>query len=403
MEKKQKGISLILLMMMVVFVGIMVVGIQAFLAENIRLSSVEKDRARALYLAEAGLSDSYWELKYSEKLYGLPSQPYGQIDEQTVNFYDGTSGTYSVPEPSDSIVSTGTYKDVVRRLKVGINYTSIRYCFFSGSTNDFTFPRNVAVVGSVFVNGSVTVTTPTNIDTNQMKLYLPPGESANYSGGGDFPYTTIDPAPSLPDLNTSYYDNLLSIAATYPAGDSNWGNRSLPETVWINGNLTVQQNKTISISGSYSIVVVTGGVNAGRNVKFSDDIEIIANNGITLGQNNEVGTTTGLSGNILFTKSSEITLGQGNTVNGSIVSNNNLEITKLSTINGFVYVKNSSDIKMDVTINGCIWGNNYTSNTVEQLVAINWNPNYIPSPLPEGVSDIESTIFALVSNSWREL
>jgi len=403
-KEKQKGISLVILMIMVVFVGIMVVGIHAFLAENIRLSSVEKYRARALYLAEAGLSDSFWELKYSEKLYGPPSQPYGEIDQRTVNFYDGTSGTYSVPEPTDSIVCTGTYKGIVRKLKVGIDSLSIRYVFFAGSYNDFTFSRNSSVVGSTFVNGSVTVTTPTNIDTAQMKLYLPPGATASYSGGGDFLCTTIDPPPSLPDLNTSYYDNLLSTASFYPAGDSNWtSNRSLPETVYVNGNLTIANNKSISTSGDSSIVVVTGSITVNQRVDFSDNITLIANSGISLDRNVDVGTTTGLSGNLLFTKSSQISLGQGSTINGSIVSNNDLEIIRLSTINGLVYVKNSSDIKMSVTLNGCIWSSSFEGNTTEQQLTINWTPSYIPNPLPPGVTEPQSTTLVALQNSWKEL
>jgi acetyltransferase-like isoleucine patch superfamily enzyme len=401
--KNQEGISLIILLIMVVFVGIMVVGIQAFLGENMRLSVAESQRARSLYLAEAGMSDSYWELKYSQKLYGLPSQAYGQIDQQTVSFSDGTSGTYSVPAPTDSIVATGTYKGISRRLKVGITNVTTRYSFFAGSNNEFTFPRSASVTGNVYVNGNVTVTTPTNIDTNQMDLYLPSGKSATYSGGVSFPYITINPAPTLSTLNTAHYDSLLTGCATFPVGDSSWGNRTLPETVWVHGNLAIQNGKTISTLRSYSVIVATGTVSAGQNVNFADNIQVIANSTITLGTNNRVGTTTGTSGNLLFTRTSQISIGQNSAVNGSIVSNNALQLQGGSTVNGFIYMRNAADIQNSVNINGCIWGNSYTSNTMGQDVTINWNPSYIPSALPPGVSNIDSHIFSLVSNSWTEL
>jgi hypothetical protein len=401
--KKQKGISLVILIIMVVFVGIMVAGIHAFLAENIRLSDVEKQRARALYLAEMGISDSFWELKYSEKLYGLPSQPYGQIDQQTVNFFDGSSGTYEVPEPTDSILSTGVYQDITRILKVGIGYSTSHYTFFAGSVNDFTFAKNSEVTGSVFLNSSLTVTTPTNIDTCQMTLYLPSGETAQYSSGNPFPYTTLNDPPSFPGLDTSYYDSLLNQCSTMPIGDSTWNDRSLPDTVWINGNLTINMNKTISASGSSSIVVVTGSVIINKNVRFGDSIQLITQNGITCDKNIRVGTTTGQSGNLFFTKTNSIEIGQNNIFNGSLVSNNNLTVQQQATLNGFVYVKNSANIKMNLTTNGCFWGYTFAGNTTNDNFSVIWNSNYIPDPLPPGVGSVGSTILELVQNSWREL
>ena len=68
MLKKEKGISLLILIIIIALVGITAVGLTTFLSQNIALSLVEKDRARALYLAEMGVADSFWELKYSEKL-----------------------------------------------------------------------------------------------------------------------------------------------------------------------------------------------------------------------------------------------------------------------------------------------------------------------------------------------
>ena len=401
--KKQRGISLVILIIMVVFVGIMVAGIHAFLAENIRLSDVEKQRARALYLAEMGISDSFWELNYSEKLYGSPAQPYGQIDQQTVNFFDGSSGTYEVPEPTDSIVSTGVYGDITRILKVKIDYFTSQYVFFAGSANDFTFTKNSEIEGDVFINGSVTVGTPTQIDTNQMTLYLPPGESAEYDNHDPFPYTTLNDPPSFPGLNTSYYDNLLSQCSTMSPGDSIWDDRSLPDTVWINGNLTINKNKTISTSGSSSIVVVTGSATINKNVQLTDSIQLITQNGIACDMNITVGTTTGQSGDLFFAKMNSVEIGQNNVFNGSVVSNSNLTVQQKATINGFVYAKNNIDIEIQLTINGCLWGYAFAGNTTEDKFKTIWNASYIPSPLAPGVEDIGSTILELVQNSWREL
>ncbi len=402
--KEKRGVSLLILIIIIALVGITAVGVTTFLSQNIALSSVEKDRARALYLAEMGVADSFWELKYSGKLYGLPSQPYGQIDAQTVNFGNGTSGTYVVPEPDDSIVSSGTYKGITRQVKVGIENLATSYAFFAASSNDFTFAKNCQVVGNCFINGSVEVKTPTNIDTLQMTLYLPSGETATYSGGASFPFTTKDPTPTLPDLDLTHYNNLLSLAASQPSGDSTWNSdRVLPDTILIDGDLTIKKNKNITTAGSSSLVAVNGTITIGKNVNIADSIQFIAKWGIYCAANITVGSTTGRSGNILFTKRDNLKLGNNNTVNGSVLSNKALQINQGSEVNGFVYAGTQSTVAKNVTINGSFWGHRFTDDKIKQGSSIIWNSGYIPSPLPPGVSSIESSSISFVQNSWQEL
>jgi len=400
----EKGITLVLLIIIVILVGISAVGLVAFLSQNIALSAAEKDRARALYLAEMGVADSFWELKYSEKLYGSPSQPYGQIDLQTVNFGDGTSGTYSVPEPDDSIVSTGTYRGITRQVKVGIDYDVTNYAFFAASASDFTFDKNCQVTGNCFINGSVTVKTPTNMDTLQMTLYLPTGESATYSGGSPFPYTTVDPAPTLSDLDLTYYDDLLNLAASQPAGDSTWSSdRSLPDTVLINGDLEIKKNKNITTAGDSTLVVVNGSITVGKNVDIGDNVRFIAQSDIDFNQGITVGTTTGRSGNLLFVKQGELKLGKNNTINGSVISNQKLKVKQGTEVNGFVYAGTETNMERNATINGCLWGHSFKNQKIQLGSSILWNSGYIPASLPPGVSSIGSSSVSFVQNSWREL
>ena len=402
--KGEKGITLVILIIMIALVGITAVGVTAFLLQNIALSSMEKDRARALYLAEMGVADSFWELKYSDKLYGDSSQAYGQIDTQIVDFGDGTSGTYTVPEPDDSIVSTGTYKGIVRRVKVEIENLAINYAFFAASSNDFTFSKNCQVVGSCFVNGSVEVKTPTNIDTLQMTLYLPCGETAAYQGGGAFPFTAVDSAPTLADLDLTYYDNLLNLAASQPSGDSTWNSdRVLPDTVLINGDLTIKKNKSITTAGSSSLVVVTGEIKVEKNVDIADSIQFIAQSDIDIADGVTVGSTTGRSGNLLFVKQGKLTLGKNGSVNGSVLSNQKIQVKEGAEVNGFVYVGTEADVGKNVIISGCLWGHTLKNEKIEQGSSIIWNSGYIPSPLPPGVSSIGSSSISFVQNSWQEL
>lgn len=400
----EEGISLVILTIMIVLIGITAVGVVVFLGQNIALSSMERDRTRALCLAEMGMADSFWELRYSEKLYGAPSQPYGEIDAQTVSFGDGTSGTYAVSEPDDSIVSTGVYNGITRQVKVGIENLTDIYAFFAASPGDFTFNKNCQVVGNCFVNGSVTVRTPTNIDTLEITLYLPPGETATYQGGGAFPFTTVDPAPSLSGLNLTYYDSLLSSAASQPSGDSVWSSdRVLPDVVLIDGDLNMRKNISISTAGSFSLVVANGQITIGKNVNIADSIQFIAKLGVNCNANVRVGSTTGRSGNSLFTRSGLLKLGKNNVVNGSLLSNKAVQINQGSEMNGLVYGGTESTVQKNVTISGCFWGHGFSNDRINDGCRVIWKPEYVPSPLPPGVSGMGSSSISFVQNSWREL
>lgn len=404
MLKGERGISLVILIIIITLVGITALGVTALLSQNLALSSAEDDRARALNLAEMGVADSFWELKYSQKLYGLPSQPYGQIDPQTVSFGDGTSGSYAVSQPTDSIVSTGTYKGITRRIKVGIENTIANYALFAASALDLTFARDCQLIGNCFVNGNVTVTTPTNIDTLQMTLYLPSGKRATYAGGRAFPSTTINPVPTLPNLDITYYVNLLNLANSKPPGNVTWSsNRVLPDTVWINGNLTISNNRIITTDGGPSLVVVDGQITGGTNVNIADSIQFIAQSQIYFNTGTTVGSTVGRSGNLLFSRTNQVRLGSNSLVNGSVISNQAFEIDRYAVVNGFVYVGTTSNIIRDTAINGCLWGYSFTSQTINRAASIIWNASYIPSHLPPGVSNIGSSSVSFVQNSWKEL
>jgi hypothetical protein len=408
--KNQQGISLLVLVIMVVLVGIAAVGITAFLIQSIALSLSEKDRARSLYLAEAGLADSFWELLNSRKLYGPPSQPFGQIDQQTINFFDGTNGAYLVPQPNDSIVSTGTYNSIVRKVRVKLSLSPKDYVLFSGEKGDFRFAQRCQVEGNVFVNGNVRVRLPSNIDTTKMKLYLPKGNSAQYENGRYFPYISLEPPPFLPALDTYYYDSLLVFAQKFPRRDTTWnGSIFLPGSAYfINGNLTIRSRASISCAGSSCTIVVTGRIRMIGNqlILVGNNIRFISGEEISLqGNNITVGLTTGRSGNLLYSNK-VITIYNTNLINGSVVSPQIVSIGDRAIVNGFIYAGNTAQVGQQVSLNGAIWAGNFsdeiTVGTTGSRVNFIWRGDYLPSPLPRGIAEVKPNV-KLLANSWKEI
>ena len=412
--KNQNGISLLMLTILIVLVGIIAIGITVFLIQNLALSLTEKDRARALYLTEAGLADSFWELKNNEKLYGLSDQPFGQIDQQSVVLFDGTTGTYEVNKPTDSIVSIGAYKGIVRKVRAKIILVPKDYVLFSGEKRDFRFARSCQVEGNVFVNGNVTVGRPSNIDTTKMKLYLPKGNTAEYESGSGFPYISLESPPTLPPLNSYYYDSLLGVAGMQQPRDILWQQSQLldPGVIFINGNLTIRVNNApISISSlGATIVVVTGKVTMiskkNRSILIGDNAEFVAKGEIEL-QTSEIkiGLSTGRSGNLLYSNSM-VVINDKNLINGGVVSPEMLTIGNQATVNGFIYAGNIAQVRRRVIINGAVWAGNFSDGTIlgttGNRVDFIWRGDYIPSPLPRGIAEIQPSV-ELVANSWKEI
>ncbi|MCD6379340.1 hypothetical protein J7M07_02690, partial [bacterium] len=200
----ENGIALISLIILIALFGLLAAGVVGMLVQDSASHVVELNRARAFYLAEAGLNDSFWEIKYEEKLYGPPSEAYGVISERDVSFEGGITGTYRAVDSTGVIESSGSAGGVERDLRQSYNSAGKSYVLYRyGAAGPLNVLMHAQITGNVFNNGSVVVNNPASIDSNSVDLYLPSGESANYSGGQFFPFETISPIPDQPILNTS--------------------------------------------------------------------------------------------------------------------------------------------------------------------------------------------------------
>jgi len=401
----QEGVALVTLITLIVLFGLLAVAVSTLLNQSSVGAFVEFNNLRALYLAEAGLNDSFWELRYGSKLYGQSSLPLGRIDTREISFHDGSSGHYYVPEPNNEILSTGESDGVKRSVKMAFTSQTLNFAFYTAQPGQISFGKNVKVTGNIFVNGDLTVVTPTNMDTNYVTVYLKVGDEAHYSNGALFPYVTVSSQPAPPVLNTAWYDSLLSEAASQPGGDAVWGSRSVQGTVFINGNLLVGNRASITRSGGPAIVVVTGAIVFSNRVSIADSISFIAGNGIAMLNRVEVGQTTGTSGNICFSRQGIIAIALQCTVNGSVISGGDVSILSNSTVNGLVFAVNRYDqIINGGIVNGVLWVGRLSGDSLKKKSKVIYTPQYLPSGMPPGVtppggaSGVER-----VPNSWKEV
>jgi len=420
MRVNEKGIALVSLIILITVFGALGVAAVRYLSQSTAGGIVELNRARAFYLAEAGVNDAFWELKYSEKLYGTSGDDYGLIDTRTVSFEGGLTGGYRASEDDNEILSRGmsggTARELIQRVAVGgVNYSLYRY----DSGGDFTIETGTEITGNVFTRSSVIVSTLSALDSSSVSFFLREGESVNYQGGGPFPAEILADEPEPPVLDVSWYDSLITEASSAPGGSpgqgaggggaggppggssERWGSRNLGEVELLNGDLRINTHSDISTVHDSSLVVVNGSVVIMPWAEIGDNIKIIAADGIRVSPNSRVGITEGRSGNLLYAGNGSIEIRDNSEVNGTILANSGCEVRK-SEINGLVWA-DLIDIGNGVEIRGALWTNSITGNDLEEDSKVLDFREYLPAGMPIGLNVTwDVSTLERAENGWRE-
>ncbi len=110
--KRNNGSILILVVVIFSFLASFGGILLSFVYSRYIQYQVEGDRVKAMYLAEAGVSYSIWELKMKKD---LDKNGLGNVSKHKLG--DGYFQVYHNPETKE-IVSTGTYNDISRTIVV---------------------------------------------------------------------------------------------------------------------------------------------------------------------------------------------------------------------------------------------------------------------------------------------
>jgi hypothetical protein len=188
--RNEQGVALVLALVVMGTFSIMVVSVAAFMTSNERSSARDRDVARALNTAEAGLNNALAVLTQQDS---TGTQPIGSTLTSTAFSIDGGSGTYSATKASAlewTISATGTSPngEVTRKLELKLDGTQSSqstqqspvygYGFFVNSTTGCTtIAGNSPVQVSVFVRndlcltGNAAITQP-GITSNTLTVYV---------------------------------------------------------------------------------------------------------------------------------------------------------------------------------------------------------------------------------------
>jgi hypothetical protein len=186
--RDERGIALVLALLVMGAMAIAVAAIAAAMTSNERSTSRERDTARALNVAEAGLNNALSVLSQQDS---GGSQPVGATLASTNVSIDGGSGTFSAVKSASlewTISATGTYRDVSRKLELKVSGTTsvtgtqqsgvYGFGFFvNATTGCTTVGGNAPVQVSVFVrndlclSGNAALSQP-GLTTNTLTVYV---------------------------------------------------------------------------------------------------------------------------------------------------------------------------------------------------------------------------------------
>lgn len=339
-------------------------------------------REKAFYIAEAGIRKAIWALMTPAGLGGMgaswrPTNFSESLGDGSYSFsiFDGsTSGTIV-------IISTGEAGGQRRTIRQIMTSSTLPPAFSYSMYNNgaLELRGSSCVIGDLFANGNITIQKNSNHPSG--KVYTAPGYKVNGQPGESPPII-----PTMPALNSTFYDNQIAIARTYPTGNQTISNINLNGgTIYVNGNATISGN----ITGGGRIVA-TGTVTINSAIVDSNTT-IISNGIMTIN-----GPTNIDTGAILYSPVQIRIPGNpriiGSLLSARITANGN------PTIMGILF---SWDVATELDGNVTVYGSvvNPSATSYSGNINLEYRSEYIP-PYVEGLS---AGGFSLIKGSWKEL
>jgi hypothetical protein len=306
-----------------------------------------------------------------------------RVSDHSENFSEG-SYSFSIIEGASgiiTIISTGEAKGRVRTIMQSMHSSSLPAAFNYAMYNNgsLTLRGSSTVIGDIYANGNISIQKTSNHPDGD--AYTAAGYTVNGSPG-----TVPDPEPTMPSLNTSYYDGQLILAQSASPGNLLLSNTNLGGGItYINGDATISGN----ITGG-GVIVVTGTATINSAI-ISENTTIISNGTMTVN-----GPSNIASGGVLYSPT-HISIPGNPRIFGSVMSAS-IRVNGTPTIMGLLYAWDvSTELLGNVTVYGSVV--NPSASTYTGNINLEYRPEYIPS-FVEGLS---AGGIGLIKGTWKEL
>lgn len=239
----------------------------------------------------------------------------------------------SKPGSTFDITSTGTYRQSTKTAYQTVNVTTstanhpgFSYALFTGNGNGLLYNTSW-IQGNVLARGDVYVTQLAKITDGTAAA------TGNVYGQGTYTKGTLpNPVPTMPSLNTSYYDTLISSANGQPAG-----NRIITttinlssSTIYVRGNVTIRDNAIVNGPGR---IVATGNITVQNNARVRNKVELISGIDVTVTNSGRIEDY-----GLIFTRRYVYIRISAN-ITGDIVAQNRVYLYNNSQIRGIIFTQ----------------------------------------------------------------
>ena len=325
--------------------------------------------------------------------------------------------TYTV-----TATASNTYSRLDRRLTQDFTLQSLGFwddfALFAG-TGGIDMSQSVSIYGDVYCEGDLRMAQSAaifeslycegDLDMSQSAViyeeaYIGGNISMGQSSviyGGSYPFSSpANPyyivGPTVPTLDTSFYDSLLAIAASSNSGLNFNNNINLGGQVkFVNGSASLKMSKTLTSTPGGGVLVVKNNFDIKQSCQIGPNVTVICGQNFAMGQSTRIGT------NALIYAGSSIDMKQSGIVasKAAIVTPGDVTMRQAAQASGFIYAGGSLDLSQSIAIQGLAYAG--VDADLSQSVMITYSKTVLPWTMPPGIAT--NSAVQMVPQKWREL
>ncbi len=266
---------------------------------------------------------------------------------------------------------------------------------------DLRLAQSAAIFESLYCQGDLTMSQSSVIyDEAYIGGTITMGQSSTIYGGS-YPFSS--PAnpyyivqPTVPALDTSFYDELLATAAVSNSGLSFGSSINLSGTVkYVTGSASLQSARTITSTPGGGVLVIRDNFSMQQSCQIGPNVTVVCGQIFEMGQSTRVGT------NALIYAGTRINMKQTGIVanRASLVTPGIVDMKQAAQASGFVYAGQMLDLSQSVAIQGLTFAGDVAN--LSQSVMISYNRSVLPFNLAPGIQTNDAV--SMTPQRWREL
>jgi len=373
----KRGFTLIAAIFVILVLTLLAITTSTFISSDSVIAVRNYHSQDAFYIASSG-SEYYLKQLDGDDDWTVPPTP------ETKSFSGGYFTITTTNEQKNRITYTSTavltigattyrrgIRASIRRMGGGLGSIAEDYVLYWGGSGDAgtgetNIGNNVSIGGDILANSDINMGNNSTVSGDATASGDISGDTTGIDGEIDEDSEMPEEPPSL---ESTYYDNQLAIAATYPPGDLEYaGNKTVSGVTYVNGSVTFKQNCTINVTGTATIAA-TGTVMVRNNTTIGDSLHVIAGglitfeNNIIIGKygvwyssvgfdvgNNEVVADVGVGEGTAFITPGDIDFGNNCSFDGFLYAGGSLSLGNNTDFSGLIVAGYIEDIGENSTL-----------------------------------------------------